>query len=313
MRSKCGRTRKARRYCATGSLARWASPAAQVNVFPPPRGRRLRPHIPPMTASDAANHCHAPAGPHRSASSSRARTSLPRPRSAPGLRRITLRARARRRPQAGRLADRDLEPATRAASRHERSNSAPPWRRGAAQRPAAQPAQRDVPDERGGGATRNAVAIYDLPRHRTIHQRAARGADPHLNRSAAQRPGPMCSPSSLSSTNSPTSPVKTRLQLPAFAAIRIPAPAASVRQLRMSDWRSSSAIFRRAARPRLRLRLLQEHRLVRRAVVVELEVADEISLKKICKVRRRCSSPSSRRMAPRTSSPKAASSRARAS
>jgi CO/xanthine dehydrogenase Mo-binding subunit len=27
----------------------------------------------------------------------------------------------------------------------------------------------DVPDERGGGATRNAVAIYDLPRHRLIH------------------------------------------------------------------------------------------------------------------------------------------------
>ena len=27
----------------------------------------------------------------------------------------------------------------------------------------------DVPDERGGGATRNAVAIYDLPRHRVIH------------------------------------------------------------------------------------------------------------------------------------------------
>ncbi len=27
----------------------------------------------------------------------------------------------------------------------------------------------DVPDERGGGATRNAVPIYDLPRHRLIH------------------------------------------------------------------------------------------------------------------------------------------------
>jgi CO/xanthine dehydrogenase Mo-binding subunit len=27
----------------------------------------------------------------------------------------------------------------------------------------------DVPDERGGGATRNAIAIYDLPRHRLIH------------------------------------------------------------------------------------------------------------------------------------------------
>src|SRR5258708_9865743 len=27
----------------------------------------------------------------------------------------------------------------------------------------------DIPDERGGGATRNATAIYDLPRHRLIH------------------------------------------------------------------------------------------------------------------------------------------------
>ncbi len=27
----------------------------------------------------------------------------------------------------------------------------------------------DVPDERGGGATRNAIPIYDLPRHRMIH------------------------------------------------------------------------------------------------------------------------------------------------
>ncbi len=27
----------------------------------------------------------------------------------------------------------------------------------------------DIPDERGGGATRNAFAIYDLPRHRVIH------------------------------------------------------------------------------------------------------------------------------------------------
>src|SRR5262249_9142574 len=31
------------------------------------------------------------------------------------------------------------------------------------------PEPGDVPNERGGGATRNAVAIYDLPRHRLIH------------------------------------------------------------------------------------------------------------------------------------------------
>jgi nicotinate dehydrogenase subunit B len=42
---------------------------------------------------------------------------------------------------------------------------------GAAALPNAPPLKplSDVPDERGGGATRNAVAIYDLPRHRLIH------------------------------------------------------------------------------------------------------------------------------------------------
>ena len=42
---------------------------------------------------------------------------------------------------------------------------------GAAALPNAPPLNplSDVPDERGGGATRNAVAIYDLPRHRLIH------------------------------------------------------------------------------------------------------------------------------------------------
>jgi CO/xanthine dehydrogenase Mo-binding subunit len=42
---------------------------------------------------------------------------------------------------------------------------------GLAALPGAPPlnALNDVPDERGGGATRNAVAIYDLPRHRLIH------------------------------------------------------------------------------------------------------------------------------------------------
>jgi CO/xanthine dehydrogenase Mo-binding subunit len=35
--------------------------------------------------------------------------------------------------------------------------------------PPPQKELNDIPDERGGGATRNAVAIYDLPRHRLIH------------------------------------------------------------------------------------------------------------------------------------------------
>jgi CO/xanthine dehydrogenase Mo-binding subunit len=42
---------------------------------------------------------------------------------------------------------------------------------GAAALPNAPPQKElnDIPDERGGGATRNGVAIYDLPRHRVIH------------------------------------------------------------------------------------------------------------------------------------------------
>ena len=42
---------------------------------------------------------------------------------------------------------------------------------GAAALPNAPPQKElnDIPDERGGGATRNGVAIYDLPRHRLIH------------------------------------------------------------------------------------------------------------------------------------------------
>ena len=31
----------------------------------------------------------------------------------------------------------------------------------------------DVPDERGGGATRNGCALYDLPRHRLVHHQLA--------------------------------------------------------------------------------------------------------------------------------------------
>lgn len=42
---------------------------------------------------------------------------------------------------------------------------------GAEQLPNARPPNeiKDIPDERGGGATRNAFPIYDLPRHRLIH------------------------------------------------------------------------------------------------------------------------------------------------
>ena len=62
---------------------------------------------------------------------------------------------------------------------------------GAAALPNAPPLNplSDVPDERGGGATRNAVAIYDLPRHRLIHHLLPRGADAHLVAARARRLG----------------------------------------------------------------------------------------------------------------------------
>ena len=47
----------------------------------------------------------------------------------------------------------------------------------------------DVPDERGGGATRNALPIYDLPRHRLIHHMLPRGAAAHLVAARARRLG----------------------------------------------------------------------------------------------------------------------------
>ncbi len=59
-------------------------------------------------------------------------------------------------------------PRARAAPRHERQLQ-PPRRRGAAQCAGAACRVNDVPDERGGGATRNGMALYDLPRHRLVH------------------------------------------------------------------------------------------------------------------------------------------------
>ena len=46
----------------------------------------------------------------------------------------------------------------------------------------------DVPDERGGGAARNALAIYDLPRHRLIHHLLPR-VPLHLVAARARRLG----------------------------------------------------------------------------------------------------------------------------
>ena len=185
--------------------------------------------------------------------------------------------RARRRQQAGRLADRNLEPAARAAARHERQFQLA----GAAALPNAPPqkALNDIPDERGGGATRNGFAIYDLPRHRLIHHMlpdvplrtsSLRGlgawanvlCDRKLHRRAGRdrrrRPG----------------------DLPAVAALRSPPAQVVETAAQMSGWFDQAKLPRRPS-PRLRLRALQEHRRLRAAVVAEVEVDEEVRLKRI--------------------------------
>ena len=94
------------------------------------------PTTPPSTPPSSPPGCRG--GP--CACNGRARTSSP---SAPisTAMAIELARRARRRQSAGRLDDRDLEPAARPAPGHERQRQ-PDRRRGAAQRAAAQPAQR---------------------------------------------------------------------------------------------------------------------------------------------------------------------------
>ena len=105
--------------------------------------------------------------------------------------------------------DRNLEPAARAAARHERQlqlASAP------RRCPIAPPLQElnDVPDERGGGATRNGYAIYDLPRHRLIHHLLPRRAAAHLVAARARRLGQCVRDRVASSTSWRRSPARTR-------------------------------------------------------------------------------------------------------
>ena len=150
---------------ATGSPARSVSGRAGHGV-PPPGLRRLRPqHRRRRRASTRpSSRCACRAG--RSACSGRARTNSPARRSVPRWRSAC--ARCSTSSQAGGLDDRNLERPARPASGHERQLATSSASRRCPIRRRLNELN-DVPDDGGGGATRNAVPIYDLPRHRLIH------------------------------------------------------------------------------------------------------------------------------------------------
>ena len=135
---------------------------------------------------------------------------------------------------------------------------------GAAALPNAPPLNplNDVPDERGGGATRNAVAIYDLPRHRLIHHLLP---EVPMRTSSLRGLGAWANVFAIESFIDELAeiagedPVSYRLSL-----LSDPRPRRVVETAaRMSGWFEQRQAARRP-RARLRLRPLQEHRLVRR-------------------------------------------------
>ena len=135
---------------------------------------------------------------------------------------------------------------------------------GAAALPNAPPLNplSDVPDERGGGATRNAVAIYDLPRHRLIHHMLP---EVPMRTSSLRGLGAWANVFAIESFIDELAeiagedPVSYRLSLLSDPRARRVVETAA----RMSGWFEQRNLARRP-RARLRLRPLQEHRLVRR-------------------------------------------------
>ena len=168
--------------------------------------------------------------------------------------------RARRRQQAGRLADRNLEPAARAAARHERQRELRRPRRAAAGAAAEGIERRS----RRARRRRDAQRLCDL-------RPAAPPADPpHAaatcrcapRRCAGSAPGPTCTRSNPSSTNWPRSRAKTRSTY-RLSLLSDPRPRRVVETAaQMSGWFDGKSASRRP-RPRLRLRALQEHRRLR--------------------------------------------------
>ena len=151
---------------------------------------------------------------------------------------------------------------------------------GAAALPNAPPLNplSDVPDERGGGATRNAVAIYDLPRHRLIHHLLPRVP---MRTSSLRGLGAWANVFAIESFIDELAeiagedPVSYRLSL-----LSDPRPRRVVETAaRMSSW------FEQRNLPEGRARGFGFARYKNiasfAAVVVELEVDEEISLKKV--------------------------------
>ena len=164
-RSRCGRTARARPCCATGSRARSASTTAQVTVLHR-QGAGAYGH---NTADDAAFDAAfvATRMPGRTVRVQWSREDeFP---SAPISTAMAIELRA--------VLDADNRPADWTIEIWSPPHAQRPGMNGnsnligAEALPNAPPRNElnDVPDERGGGATRNAYAIYDLPRHRLIH------------------------------------------------------------------------------------------------------------------------------------------------
>jgi CO/xanthine dehydrogenase Mo-binding subunit len=136
----------------------------------------------------------------------------------------------------------------------------------------------DVPDERGGGATRNAVAIYDLPRHRLIHHLLPQVP---MRTSSLRGLGAWANVFAIESFIDELSeiagedPVSYRLALLSDPRARRVVETAA----RMSNW------FEQRNLPEGRARGFGFARYKNiasfAAVVVELEVSEEISLKKV--------------------------------
>ncbi len=120
----------------------------------------------------------------------------------------------------------------------------------------------DVPDERGGGATRNAHAIYDLPRHRLIHRLLPRVP---LRTSSLRGLGAWANVFAIElfmdelAELAGEDPVAYRLSLLSDPRARRVVETAA----QLSSW-SEIPPLRRRQGARLRLRPLQEHRRVRR-------------------------------------------------
>ena len=181
---------------------------------------------------------------------------------------------------------------------------------GAAALPNAPPLNplNDVPDERGGGATRNAVAIYDLPRHRLIHHLLP---EVPMRTSSLRGLGAWANVFAIESFIDELAeiagedPVSYRLSLLSDPRARRVVETAA----RMSSWFEQRQAPRRP-RARLRLRPLQEHRLLRRRGGRARSRRRDQPEEGLVRGRRR---PGHRARTARATRSKAASSRARAS